>query len=217
MCGNGIRCVALHLHRAGAEPTMVIDTGAGPHRCEVRVQGRTSLVEVAMRPGTLVPERVPVLAKTPLIDAPFEIAGRTLRLTAVSMGNPHAVSFDEVGEQRLLLGPLVGGDPRFPQGGNVGFARLLGPAQLELTVFERGAGWTEACGTGACAAAIAAVETGRSQRGVPIEVRLPGGPLFITVSSSDRPVSMTGPARYVFEGVALLAVTSATRPSPPAT
>jgi diaminopimelate epimerase len=111
------------------------------------------------------------------------------------------VSFDDVGERRLVLGPAVGGDRRFPQGVNVGFARQLGAAQFELAVFERGSGWTQACGTGACAAAIAAVETGRARRGVPIEVRLPGGALSIKVADPDQPVSMTGPARYVFEGL----------------
>jgi diaminopimelate epimerase len=204
MCGNGIRCVALYLHRQGAGAAMRIDTDAGPHACEVAgdAQGaRTAaLVTVAMQPGTLVPDRIPVLASGPVIDAPFEIEGQTLHLTAVSMGNPHAVSFDDVGERRLALGPAVGRDRRFPRGVNVGFARQLGSAQLELAVFERGSGWTQACGTGACAAAIAAVETGRARRGVPIEVRLPGGALSIAVSGRDQPVAMTGPARYVFEG-----------------
>jgi diaminopimelate epimerase len=204
MCGNGIRCVALHLRRQGAGAAMLIDTDAGPHACEVRSDAAAghadALVTVAMRPGTLVPERIPVLASTPMIDAPFEIEGETLHLTAVSMGNPHAVSFDDVGERRLALGPAVGRDRRFPRGVNVGFARQLGRAQLELKVFERGSGWTQACGTGACAAAIAAVETGRAPRGEPIEVRLPGGALSITVGAPDQPVSMTGPARHVFDG-----------------
>ena len=204
MCGNGIRCVAMYLHRSGTGAVMLIDTDAGPHACDVRSgtpgAGGAAQVTVAMRPGTLVPERIPVLASTPMIDAPFEIEGQTLHLTAVSMGNPHAVSFDDVGERRLVLGPAVGRDRRFPQGVNVGFARQLGSAQLELAVFERGSGWTQACGTGACAAAIAAVETGRARRGAPIEVRLPGGALSIAVSEPDQPVSMTGPARYVFEG-----------------
>jgi diaminopimelate epimerase len=205
MCGNGIRCVALYLHRRGAGAAVLIDTDAGPHACEMLsdvlgVRG-AALVTVAMRPGTLVPERIPVLASAPMVDAPFEIEGHSLHLTAVSMGNPHAVSFDDVGELRLALGPAIGRDRRFPQGVNVGFARQLGSAQLELAVFERGSGWTQACGTGACAAAIAAVETGRARRGVPIEVRLPGGVLSIAVSEPDQPVSMTGPARCVFEGL----------------
>ena len=78
---------------------------------------------------------------------------------------------------------------------------MLGQELLEVSVFERGAGWTRACGTGACAAAVAAVETGRARRGVPIEVRLPGGPLQITVNDPGESLTMTGPARHVFDGV----------------
>ena len=87
---------------------------------------------------------------------------------------------------------------------NVGFAHPRGPAALDLQVFERGAGWTEACGTGACAAAVAAVETGRAERGVPLVVALPGGPLTITVTDAGAPVRMRGPARYVFSGATTL-------------
>jgi diaminopimelate epimerase len=201
MCGNGIRCVALHLLRQGQSAELVIDTGAGPHPCNVTRSGSGARVEVGMSAGILTPGRVPVVADAALIDTPVQVAGQTLRLTALSMGNPHAVTFDDVGDGRISLGPLLGCDARFPEGVNVGFARLLGPQQIELAVFERGAGWTRACGTGACAAAIAAVETGRAQRHLPIEVQLPGGVLTIVVGDPDQPVSMTGPARHVFDGV----------------
>jgi diaminopimelate epimerase len=200
MCGNGIRCVALHLHHQGRGAEFDIDTDAGVHRCRVLAGGRSGMVEVSMPAPSLVPERVPVLADGPLIDAPFEAAGRTLRVTAISMGNPHLVSFDDVGDARGELGPALERHARTPHGANVGFAKLVGPAQIELVVFERGAGWTRACGTGACAAAVAAVETGRAKPGVAIEVRLPGGLLTIVVPGPGQRVAMTGPARRVFEG-----------------
>ena len=205
MCGNGIRCVALHLSRTGhqalAEGAAVdIQTDAGPHRCRLIGQGEDAQVEVLMRPPSLHPADLPVVAEGPLRDAPFVLDGRQLRLTAVSMGNPHAVVFEDFGLAPSALGPLLAADARFPEGVNVGFARLVGDGALELKVLERGAGWTRACGTGACAAAVAAVETGRIERGRPIDVTLPGGTLRIDVGEAGAPLGMTGPARHVFDG-----------------
>ena len=202
MCGNGIRCVAMHLLRTGRTPTnnrLVIETDSGPHAC--RVLYDSDSVEVAMRAPSLVPAAIPVVADDPVVDAPFDLLGQTVHVTAVSMGNPHAVLFDDVGPDRAQLAPLLQRHERFPHHANVGFARVLGQELLEVSVFERGAGWTQACGTGACAAAVAAVETGRARRGVPIEVRLPGGPLQITVYDAGESITMTGPARHVFDGV----------------
>jgi diaminopimelate epimerase len=203
MCGNGIRCVALHLSRLGRVrgERFEIDTDAGPHACRVLESGEAGVVEVSMRPPSLLPQDVPVLADAPLLDAAFDVRGqRGLHLTCVSMGNPHAVTFDDVGSQREELAPLVQTDVRFPHQVNVGFAKLLAPQQIELAVFERGAGWTRACGTGACAAAVAAVETGRARRRESIEVRLPGGALAIVVGGAGERLAMTGPARHVFDG-----------------
>jgi diaminopimelate epimerase len=203
MCGNGIRCVALHLARkgrAGAQ-RFEIDTDSGPHACRVLQNGESGVVEVSMRAPSLLPADVPVIAEAPLLDAPLQLDGETLQITCVSMGNPHAVSFTEVGERRVTLAPRVQNHAWFPRGANVGFARVLAPQVLELAVFERGSGWTRACGTGACAAAVAAVETGRAKRHEPIEVRLPGGPLAIVVGDAGQRLSMTGPARHVFDGV----------------
>jgi diaminopimelate epimerase len=200
MCGNGIRCVALHLVRSGRVKDSEFDvaTDAGPHRC--RVQQASGLVEVTMRPASLRPEDLPLVSEGPMVDAPFRVGEVLLRVTAVSMGNPHAVTFDQVHAERRVIGPLVQGDSRFPQGVNVGFASPDGEGGLELHVLERGSGWTRACGTGACAAAVAAVETGRARRGEPLRVTLPGGPLTIRVGAADEPVLMTGPARHVFDG-----------------
>jgi diaminopimelate epimerase len=202
MCGNGIRCVALHLARTGRAPTpmLTIETDAGPHVCALDAANESNLVTVTMRSPSLVPGEIPVRGTAPLVDTTIDVAGRSLRGTAVSMGNPHFVTFDDVGESRLELGPRVGRDPRFPEGVNVGFARVDGPSAITLHVFERDAGWTRACGTGACAAAVAAVETGRAERNTPITVRLPGGTLTIVVGAPGEPVRMRGPARHVFDG-----------------
>ena len=199
MCGNGIRCVARHLRRTKklVSSDVRIDTAAGPHRCTLLDDGR---VAVEMAVPSLDPSSVPVRADSDVIDHPFEIGDDTVHLTAVSMGNPHAVTFDDVGDRRLALGPAIQNDSRFPRRANVGFARLARDGTIDLEVYERGAGWTRACGTGACAAAVAAVETGRAARNEPITVRLPGGPLEIVVGARGEPVRMTGPARHVFDG-----------------
>jgi diaminopimelate epimerase len=203
MCGNGLRCVVLHLARRGAftGSEVVVQTDAGPHpSVVVSTFDRGAEVEVHMRVPSLAPADLPLVASAPLVDAPF-VDG--VRFTGVSMGNPHAVTFDTVDEHaRLALGPRVQADVRFPEGVNVGFVRSTDDARtFDLDVFERGSGWTRACGTGACAAAVAAVVTGRARRHEPVVMRLPGGPLTITVGAEHEPVRMRGPARHVFDGV----------------
>jgi diaminopimelate epimerase len=203
MCGNGLRCVALHLARTGRVQggSIVVDTDAGPHECEIDAHGDAGSVEVVMRAPSFTPASLPIRAEAPLVGGRFEVDGAALTATAVSMGNPHLVTFDEVGDRRATLGPRIERDPRFPQGVNVGFGVLSGDGrEIVLDVWERGAGWTRACGTGACAAVAAAVETGLAARGEPITVRLPGGALAIRVGAPGEPVRMRGPARYVFGG-----------------
>ena len=126
--------------------------------------------------------------------------GRTVRVSCVSMGNPHAVVFVEALSDDLVraLGPAIEGHPAFPNRTNVEFVRIEDRTSLGVRVWERGAGETLACGTGACAAAVAAVLTHRADRAV--TVHLPGGPLEIEWDRNGR-VYMTGPARFVFEGV----------------
>lgn len=196
MCGNGVRCVALFLRERGlvSGDAFVLDTDAGPHSVRVLSAER---VEVGMRPASLVPADLPLRSDRPWIDEPVEIARSALRVTAVSMGNPHAVTFDEV--PRDVVGPALEVDPRFPERVNAGFATQT-DAGLDLAVWERGVGWTRACGTGACAAAVAAVETGRAARGEELRVTLPGGELVICVRGPGEPILMTGPARRVFRG-----------------
>jgi diaminopimelate epimerase len=200
MCGNGLRCVALYLvqREIMREPAFTVRTDAGPHR--VAVSGGN--VQVDMRPASLEANQVLRAGSGTFVDQPFAVDARTLHVTCVSMGNPHAVLFDDVHEHMATLGPRIEKDARFSAGANVGFARMRDADNLELTVWERGVGFTLACGTGACAAAVAAVETGRAQRERPLTVHLPGGPLTIRVGEPGTPlsISMTGPARHVFDG-----------------
>ncbi len=198
MCGNGIRCAALHLaRRAGVDALEVnIDTAAGPHVCIVAGES----VDVQMAAPSLAPDDLPLRSNEPWLDQPVEVAGRTVHLTGVSVGNPHAVTFDELGDARFEVGPALQSDPCFPEGVNVSFVSELAGSSMRLDVLERGAGWTQACGTGACATAVAAVETGRAERGAELGIRLPGGALAITVGAPGAPVRMKGPANLVFEG-----------------
>ena len=202
MCGNGLRCAALHLaRRAGkSELEVSIATMSGPHHCTVSNRDGAETVAVEMAPPSLQPSDLPLDAEAPWLDHTLEVDGRTIRVSAVSMGNPHAVTFDDLAEARFEIGPDIQADDHFPQGVNVGFVSEHAGASMRLDVLERGAGWTEACGTGACAAAVAAVETGRNERNHPLSVRLHGGTLTITVRDRGRNLLMQGPARFVFRG-----------------
>jgi diaminopimelate epimerase len=189
MCGNGIRCVARWLaERRGLDGELTIETDAGPRRCTVH-RGAGAAVEavtVEMGPARLEGEQE------------FAVGGESLRALRVNMGNPHAVFFDRATRERALeIGPTV--EASVAGGVNAGFAEVRAGG-LDLVVWERGAGLTEACGTGACAAAVAAVGTGKLPAGAALEVRLPGGPLSITVSEDLTRVAMRGPAARVFEG-----------------
>ncbi len=202
MCGNGIRCAALHLARRAGRSALdvTIETLAGPHACVVVNRPGAESVAVRMAPPSLSPADLPLSSELPWIDHPLSVAGRTLHLTGVSMGNPHAVVFEEVGDARFELGPVIQSDPHFPEGVNVGFVSEQSGSAMRLDVLERGAGWTQACGTGACAAAVAAVETNRARREEQLSIQLPGGTLMITVGAPGDTVLMQGPARFVFQG-----------------
>jgi diaminopimelate epimerase len=202
MCGNGLRCVALYLADRGLvrDVAFEVATGAGPHFVRVERDEHGASVQVRMRHASIEASDVMRAEKGRRIDAPFQVGERVVHLSAVSMGNPHAVTFDALSGQEAVLGPRIEKDARFLAGANVGFAQLRGQDDIELVVWERGVGFTLACGTGACAAAVAAVESGRARRHAPITVRLPGGPLTIKVGDPGAPIEMTGPARKVFEG-----------------
>lgn len=189
MCGNAIRCLATHLAATrGAPDAQLIDTGAGPKRCTLHrgAGGRIEAVSVEMGPARVEGEQ------------DFEVAGERLHAVRVNMGNPHAVLFDRPTRERAgAVGPRI--EQSVAGGVNVGFARP-GPGGIDLVVWERGAGLTDACGTGACAAAVAAVRAGAAKAGTPIEVRLPGGALLVTVAPDLVGVTMRGPTEHVFDG-----------------
>jgi diaminopimelate epimerase len=222
MCGNGLRCVALYLveQQKSGSASFVVDTEAGPHPVEVDLSPfarpgarfdtspRSAQVKVFMRKASLSAREVLRDQSGEWIGRAFSCDNRDLAMTTVSMGNPHAVFFSSSGfsqSEMASLGPRIERDPRFVAGANVGFARLKSPTALDLTVWERGVGFTLACGTGACAAAVAAVETGQSPRHQELEVMLPGGPLRILVGAREEPIQMTGPASHVFDGELSLA------------
>ncbi len=192
MCGNGLRCVALAVAGAGRH-TITIDTDAGPRPCIVTAEhAGAGEVEVDMGPGESRGDHLPA-------------AGAGRRFASISMGNPHAVAFvgpDEDPEALARgLGPGVERAAEFPEGTNVELARVEPDGSVLLWVWERGCGVTQACGTGACATAVAAARRGLVPYEVPVTVRLPGGPLEIRVPKDPAlGVRMSGPARLVFEG-----------------
>jgi diaminopimelate epimerase len=216
MCGNGLRCVAKHLWEASASASatlpntrMVIDTGAGPLACVVAVdRGAVTSVEIDMGRPRLTRTEIPMTGPDDerCVDQPITIPGDTggeRRVTCVSMGNPHAVVFvDDAAAPMALattIGPALERHAWFPKKTNAEFAHVASRTEIDLVVWERGAGLTLACGTGACATAVAACLTGRADPGTAITVRLPGGPLTITVAQDYSTVTMRGPARRVFE------------------
>jgi diaminopimelate epimerase len=208
MCGNGVRCVAKHLRDRHAAPLgpFLVETDAGPVACRITFETDAfARVEVEMPAPRLDPAAVPVRLDAGATELVRRSGDREVRLLAVSMGNPHAVTFDvEDAEERLRLGPALSSDPAFPEKANVGFARMPAGDVIELDVYERGSGWTPACGSGASAAAVAACATGRTAWGTPLAVCQRGGELRITAAGPDLPVRMEGPARRVFEGTFVL-------------
>ena len=202
MCGNGIRGLAKFVHDRGlvhADPLRVeTDAGVKTLHTEV-VDGRVRRVTVDMGVPVWDGPEIPVAAAGTVIDHPLEVAGREWRITCVSMGNPHCVVFvDDPSALPLAeIGPRFEHHAFFPRRVNTEFVRVAGPRRLEMRVWERGAGETMACGTGACAVAVASARTQRTGREV--VVALPGGELEIDWREDDR-VLMTGDAVEVFEG-----------------
>ncbi|MDX2093540.1 MAG: diaminopimelate epimerase [Kofleriaceae bacterium] len=205
MCGNGLRCVVQELRDRGgvSKDEMAIDTGAGRLVCMVSADG----VTVSMGAPRLTRGEIPMVG--PLgercIEQPLDIPGQPTRLiTCVSMGNPHAVTFvDSREEARHLaetVGPAVERHAYFPKRTNAEFAYVKNRLEIDLVVWERGAGLTLACGTGACATVVAAILTGRCDEGPAVKVNLPGGSLSIRVMPALSNVKMHGPAKLVFDG-----------------
>lgn len=203
MCGNGIRCLAkLVVERGHASATELdVDTRAGIKRLSIDARdGVVRSVTVGMGPARLARRDIPMTGgdpDAPFLLEPFEVDGRTYKASAVSMGNPHLVLFVEQDPAHVdvhRIGPLVEHDARFPKKTNVEFVAVDADG-LKVRVWERGVGETMACGTGACAALIAANEAGLVDRRAP--VRYPGGELLI--ERTDEQLFLTGPAERVFE------------------
>jgi diaminopimelate epimerase len=204
MCGNGIRCLArfiADLEGTGStNPRYRIHTLAGVITPQLRPDGQ---VTVEMGQPRLLAKEIPTLLTAPeskVINHSLEVAGQTWAVTCVSMGNPHCIIFvEDVAALPLeTLGPQFEHHPAFPQRTNTEFIQVVSPNYLKMRVWERGAGITLACGTGACAALVAAVLRDLVQPEATVE--LPGGRLEIAWMGFDQTVLMTGPAVQVFEG-----------------
>ena len=203
MCGNGIRCVGKYVAERGlsAANPLRVETDAGIKILHFEPRGgRVERITVDMGAPILDGPRIPVAAEGRVVDAPLEIGSHSYRITCVSMGNPHCVLFlPEVEDLDLPhLGPQFEHHPFFPRRVNTEFVRVDAPNALRMRVWERGSGETAACGTGACAALVAAVLTRRADRRATL--RLNGGDLDIEWRPADDHVYMTGAAEEVFRG-----------------
>ncbi len=199
-CGNGARCFARFVldKRLTCKREIVVETAQGRAILNVRDD---NLVEVNMGPPVLSPSGIPFIADTKRAVYEVDVDGQTVSLSAVSMGNPHGVLVvDNVDTAPVeTLGPLLEKHSQFPAKANIGFMQVVSGSEIRLRVFERGAGETLACGTGACAAVVAGRLQGILDNHV--TVHLPGGDLEISWKGSEiDPVIMTGPATSVFEG-----------------
>ena len=206
MCGNGIRCVGKYIYDTGIahKETLTVETLSGIKTLKVTEEnGKAVSLTVDMGEPILVPKDIPVLFDGErMINEPLEIDGKEYRITAVSMGNPHAVVFcDNVKDLDLeKIGPKFEFNPIFPEQVNTEFIRVIDNKTLEMRVWERGSGETFACGTGACAAAVAAVLNGYCEKGTEITVHLKCGDLTITYADNSH-IYMRGAAEKVYDGV----------------
>lgn len=205
-CGNGLRCVAKYAYEQGmvASKTMKIETLGGIVEATLLDhQGTMAIVSVNMGKPQLKRQAIPMKGDDVecVVAEPFKIEEHHLLLTTVSMGNPHAVFFvsDIAEKQHLIIGPKIEKDNRFPAGTNVEFVAQKSPSSFQMRVWERGAGATQACGTGACAAVVASVLNGIIQRDQEVTVQLEGGDLLVQWSSHGD-VYMTGPATTIATG-----------------
>ena len=205
MCGNGIRCVAKYVYDYGLtdKTSISVETLAGIKYLDLTVEdGKVVLVKVDMGKPMLRPEEVPVVSeKEEVIDEPITVDGQEYRMTCVSMGNPHAVVFidQDVKEFPLeTVGVKFENHERFPKRVNTEFVNVLDRHTAQMRVWERGLGETLACGTGACAVAVACALNGLTEDEV--TVKLLGGDLQIKWDREKNTVYMTGPAEVVFDG-----------------
>ena len=204
MCGNGIRCVGKYVYERGLtdKSDLTIETKGGLKVIHMEVEGgKVARVKVDMGTPELNPRLIPVnLPGELVLRQRLQIMGQTWYITCVNMGNPHAVLFVRDPEVIDLptIGPMIEHHPLFPRRTNVEFVRIIDRGILQMRVWERGAGETLACGTGACASLVACVLAGLSDRTV--QMKLSGGNLQLHWDASDNHVYQTGPAAFVYDG-----------------
>ena len=213
MCGNGIRCVAKYVYDHGLtdKTTITVNTLSGIKTLQLTIEdGKVSKVRVDMGEPELIPAQVPVKAsvlgladdrREAIVAEPLEIKGRSYDITCVSMGNPHCITFIEEDVRDFPLeevGPVFENHELFPERVNTEFINVIDKDHLRMRVWERGSGETLACGTGACAVAVASYLNGFTGRSVDIE--LLGGHLEVVYDEKTNHVFMTGPATEVFSG-----------------
>ena len=206
MCGNGIRCVAKYVYDYGIvkKENISVSTKSGIKYLDLTVRdGKVALVRVNMGSPVLTASQIPVVSSTEeMINAPLKVNGETYYITAVSMGNPHAIVYMtdvdhlDIGE----IGPYFENHMAFPDRVNTEFVEVLDDHTLKMRVWERGSGETLACGTGACAVAVASILNGHVDGKKPVTVKLLGGNLEIFWDRQENLVYMTGPAATVFDG-----------------
>lgn len=204
MCGNGIRCVAKYVYdnKMTDKTTITVETLSGIKTLELNVKNdKVETVKVNMGTPILLPKDVPVVSdKDKVVDEPIVIDDKEYRITCVSMGNPHAITFIENTDDLKIetIGPKFENNPIFPDRVNTEFIQVLDRNTVKMRVWERGSGETFACGTGACATVVACVLNGLTDDKV--TVKLLGGDLFIEYNREENTVYMTGPAKVSFTG-----------------
>lgn len=198
-CGNGARCFARFVFdkRLTVKKQIRVETKGGIIELLLKGDGQ---VRVDMGAPRLLAAEIPFVAEAEALSHAVQVAGETVELAVVSMGNPHGVlRVADVDQAPVLtLGPQLECHPRFPQKANIGFLQIIDAQRARLRVWERGVGETRACGTGACAAAVAGIRQGWLKS--PVSIELPGGLLIIEWEGVGQPVLMTGPATRVYEG-----------------
>ena len=205
MCGNGIRCVGKYMYDYGLtdKEAISVETLAGIKYLQFFIEnGKVAKVKVDMGSPILTPAEIPVVAEGErAVDEPIVVDGTEYRMTCISMGNPHAIVYvDDVKNLPIeKIGPLFEKHERFPNRVNTEFVKVLDRNTVEMRVWERGSGETLACGTGACATAVACILNGLTEEKV--TVKLLGGDLEIEWDREKNKVFMTGPAKVVFDGV----------------
>ena len=196
-CGNGARCIARYLAPDAEGDELKLEHGLGISRARLLANGEVS---VDMGAPDFDPASLPFIADRAADTYRLEIDGETVAFSVVSMGNPHAVLLvDDVDSAPVAaIGPALQNHERFPNRANIGFMQVVAPGHARLRVYERGAGETSACGTGACAAAVVGQRAGLLDSTV--RIQLPGGPVTVSWEGADEPVWLTGEAVTVFEG-----------------